>query len=675
MPTEQDETVKIVVEVVDKFSKPLDNLKRELNQLSEKGGDGAAKAKKHFDGLRDSVSNVASTLKTTLNPALMVLGVAVGTLGGALAAVVAGLKTFAQTSETLARLSRETGLSVGALREWDAVGRRLGITSAEIQGGFRGIAESLHEIRAGGPLFQTLVAQGLPNLANALRQSKSRAEDIKNIFETLDKIKDPQMRRKFLRDFQAPEGLADATGAERKRLMEEFRKSYGAESKEADAAAKKFGDAEWALQNQRDKTAKQLAEKGALKTLADGLALATEEFDKATAAAFRLAGAVNKGEKPEPGSLADMFFGDRSKDWHLPKGKEGDSTWDRFWQGWNGGFRQVEPGHPAETGDDKQKDTIKKGTTEGVLDAFRFWMSPINYKPDGSGGARVMNASLGGGGSNSGRYSGNRARAAVEGPEPGTGSTRPSAAPPMGNKAATRAPATAGGGTDTTNDAKAVPSDILSEARRVAALGGPGAVAAYMRQKGHPKSGAWCGEFAAAVVEGSGGTPPRNPAVASNWRNFGKKVLGDPEPGDVAVRRGTPTGSTGSHVTIVEGYDSKTHRFTGIGGNQGGIRRSFPTEGRRGYDFYRAYREREQAATPLPRPRPNINEHPAAPRERLMDTSLKANQFAKIEGNASVRIDLNGFPRGTRAASQASGVFSDVELHRGNTLPLASESA
>jgi hypothetical protein len=55
-----------------------------------------------------------------------------------------------------------------------------------------------------------------------------------------------------------------------------------------------------------------------------------------------------------------------------------------------------------------------------------------------------------------------------------------------------------------------------------------------------------------------------------------------PRPGDVAVRNGAPTGSTGSHVAIVESADPRTGMMTVIGGNQGRIRSSRPM---RGYSF------------------------------------------------------------------------------------------
>ncbi|MBR0879617.1 uncharacterized protein (TIGR02594 family) [Bradyrhizobium barranii subsp. barranii] len=124
-------------------------------------------------------------------------------------------------------------------------------------------------------------------------------------------------------------------------------------------------------------------------------------------------------------------------------------------------------------------------------------------------------------------------------------------------------------------DPGAVPSDILGQAKRVALESGPGGVERFMASQGYPKQGAWCGQFAASVVKSVGGTPPQNPGVASNWRNWGEQVE-SPQPGDIAVKKASrfgggyvKTGETGSHVTVVSSVDPKTGRFIGIGGNQG----------------------------------------------------------------------------------------------------------
>jgi len=131
--------------------------------------------------------------------------------------------------------------------------------------------------------------------------------------------------------------------------------------------------------------------------------------------------------------------------------------------------------------------------------------------------------------------------------------------------------------------ATGVPSAILAKAKQVAQLGGGPAVFQFMASMGHPKAGNWCGEFAASVVKAAGGTPPRNPEVASNWRHFGHQVA-TPMPGDIAVRRGTPTGSTGSHVTVVGAIDPGGGGFTAIGGNQGRMVSHYATGS---YQFFR----------------------------------------------------------------------------------------
>jgi uncharacterized protein (TIGR02594 family) len=184
----------------------------------------------------------------------------------------------------------------------------------------------------------------------------------------------------------------------------------------------------------------------------------------------------------------------------------------------------------------------------------------------------------------------------------------------------------------------AVPSDVLATAEKVALLGGAGAVSDFMRKQGYPKNGAWCGEFAASVIKAAGGTPPRNPEVASNWRNYGAPV-DVPQPGDVAIRRGVPTGSTGSHVTIVEGVDPQTGRFVGIGGNQGGIRSSFPL---RGYEYRRGSTAEE--------------------RDRLDKNSIWN------KPSADITFSFRNVPSGVKTNADADGMFDNVRVDRSKAM-------
>jgi hypothetical protein len=70
---------------------------------------------------------------------------------------------------------------------------------------------------------------------------------------------------------------------------------------------------------------------------------------------------------------------------------------------------------------------------------------------------------------------------------------------------------------------------------------------------------------------------------------------------------------------------------------------------------------------PLPRARPQEADPPPPPRERLREAANPGGQQdGNTEGAAKVRVEMNGFPRGTKATATSSGVFSDVELHRGH---------
>jgi hypothetical protein len=93
----------------------------------------------------------------------------------------------------------------------------------------------------------------------------------------------------------------------------------------------------------------------------------------------------------------------------------------------------------------------------------------------------------------------------------------------------------------------------------------------FMSDMGYPKTGEWCGEFAASVIKRAGGTPPSGAAIASNWRGYGRPDA-MPHVGDVAVAdRGVPTGATGSHVGFVTDVDLKSGTFTLESGNASNI--------------------------------------------------------------------------------------------------------
>jgi uncharacterized protein (TIGR02594 family) len=207
-----------------------------------------------------------------------------------------------------------------------------------------------------------------------------------------------------------------------------------------------------------------------------------------------------------------------------------------------------------------------------------------------------------------------------------------------------------------------VPQHILDQARAVALHSGPGGVDRFMREQGYPKAGAWCGEFAASVVKSVGLTPPKNPAVASNWRNFGAPVEGAPQPGDVAVRRGVRTGSTGSHVTFVQSYDPETGRFKSLGGNQGrgGFEASYPASR---FDFRRAV----GGGPASPTASPGSTGLRDAGLDLFNRSALSKSDVTKVEGTGKLTVDVKA-PPGTSVGAEGGGLFKTTEISRSNQM-------
>lgn len=215
------------------------------------------------------------------------------------------------------------------------------------------------------------------------------------------------------------------------------------------------------------------------------------------------------------------------------------------------------------------------------------------------------------------------------------------------------------------------PNSILQEARKVALLG-PGPLAEYMRSKGYPQSSAWCGDFAASVIKSAGGAPPKNPSIASNWRNWGTAV-DSPQPGDIAVRKYsrfgggyTPTGATGSHVTIV-GDVGDNGTFSGIGGNQSSRVSRFITDR---FEFRRGasgegpgdWTRQGQQAWPGAGDDRDVRSSKFLDRREL-DRAMGREITSRVEGTGQIDVNVRA-PRGTSVTAKSGGIFKRSAVNR-----------
>jgi hypothetical protein len=632
---DQEEAVKIVIEVVDKFSKPLIDLRKEISTLADKGGDGTMKTVKGFYELRDTVHTASRSITSTLMPSLKVLGLGFAGVAGTLATFVAGLKNLGGGIAELTRLSTETKISIDKMRELESVGRRVGISSEQMRASFRGFGEEMDKLRKGVGGSESLSAwfgrAGIGWAANELRGIKDVNKQLDYVLELVDKIENPRDKRRVLERLQLPPNLAQIPRAERQRAIEEYRKAVGPLDKQTKESAHRFEEAMLNLALAWEVFTKRLAENGgldAMSALLETVAANSKTFADNISTAAKALRFLFGGNVIKPGEAS----------------------------GGGGLKRQSAPG-PG--GDDPAK-VIKTGTSEGVVDAFK--KLALDMGGDGAGGtfggAPVIRASLGpsgggGGGGGGGQRGpggpGGDPAAAPGGVSPGGGGSAPNQGDrpgyiggtvKIGGKTFHWGSGGGGRGSIPYGDFPvnvgpgAGIGAIGQRIGSIGTIGRPGGEIDDPKYPGRPRTGIQIHPSSGAMLDrlytqGCFGVP------RSEWPAFKKILLEEAAKGPLML-----------HI----GRDGKAEIL--------------------GKEEFEARKK-----VPLPRSRPaelpDKDETPPPPRERLREAAN--DEPGKVEGAAKVRVDLNGFPRGTKATAASSGVFNEVELHRGH-VPLT-ESA
>jgi hypothetical protein len=607
---DQEEAVKIVIEVVDKFSKPLVDLRKDLGNLADKGGDGAVRTATSFTVLRESIHTVSRSVTSTLMPSLKVLGLGFAGVAGTLATFVAGLKNLGGGIAELTRLSTETRLGIDKMRELESVGRRVGISSEQMRSGFRGFAEEMDKLRmgvGGADGLQAFFSQhGIGWAGRELISIKDVNKQLDYALELVDRIDDPRQKRLVLERLQLPSNLAQVPRAERQRAIEEYRKAVGPLNKETKEASLRFAEAMLKLGTAWDVFTKRLAENGGLDAMSNLLEkMATNATSFADTISTIAAG-------------LRFFFGGNAP-------KPGEAS--------GGITRQSAPGGSKE----ETARLLKTSTSEGVVDAFKKMALDMGGG-DGAGGnafggASVIRASLGGGG---GGY-------------PGRNKTADDSVPAS-------VPPNIGGGKVGGNM-----GTMRGVDPRLVELATAGAEYLPEGYTLRPTSG---------VRTRTNNYSLHPSGKASDWQIYGPDGKPIPNRGD--DRTGLYTlWARGAYTEALKRYGPEVANRMGWGGAFG------TSPGSNVPDImhldFGGHRGRLRPGNilrnlgPLSKEKQDEVERkrtqPPPPRVRLHDNN---DEPGRVEGAAKVRVDLNGFPRGTKTTATAGGVFSDVELHRGH---------
>lgn len=710
----QEDTLRLILEAVDKFSPEMKKFVAALKGIDESGKNVHQRGVKHateheqaYKKLREQLMKVKDTASDVLRPAFNALGVTVLSIAGSIAAVSEAVKSFGEYGQKLEFAHRASGLLTGTVRGLAEANQRFGVSTEQTIKSLEEFGAHMDEFKRDAPdyinAWKRLGGNALRDIGSPIKAlAGDREAQLKKAMEIIPTIRDVDQRKRILAILGLPENWAYLTTREMQEMRKraaEFNTNFPFNAEAAKNAQAAWEDLLTTLRGMRDEMSG---------TFAPAVTEALKSIDAfAKDPEWAAIGKIFHDIKQDVDDIASIFpkwtiSGSPIKSdlqdiesilkgvhWLLDLYKPHPDK-DKTPFVAPGG---LEFGGPSGIfgGKDQQKtqESIRKGTKEGLEDFYHALQganqgyTPMAFHPGGGGGAQR------------GGYFGSKEYPAIDDKGITSGGGRHGLARHLGMDRA---------GSGATGEAPSGEVESAYLAKQRAAIfakidADPNLrdqVAATLGHEGNTKQQyqatlesmvnrmAYKGTTNVMKELDSGFYGPRNRGEVGRAN---KGMLSGYDWAAGRVRRGsdiigmrTDQGTWGSEV----------QQGVAGGENVGGEGYAdWPSHNPRAWPRAQAWRMRQEAAKKASDLRDAMESSRAAHGASLRDMVSRGHRppgdaellrrgqrsdAGRLDGNAHLSIDLNGFPRGTRTAHKADGIFKQVTLNRGRPMNAASES-
>lgn len=667
-----DDALQMRARVIDEFSAPLKKLRSELGSIKPPADMG--RLRDQMGGLSQAATRAGDAVRTGIGAAMTGLGLGAISATGAIAGAVAALKGFGQQTAELRHFSAEVGLSVQRLRELQAVGQRFGIDDSAMLGGLKKFSGELFDLRRRtGQAYEELLKSGPggAQLVEQLMGAKTPEEAIGKVLGFLERLPNA-MQRQRLGELLFGSGLFGRLGeggpGSLSKLFEEIGKTIGKTTDQGVEAARRFEQEFGRLRETLEGIRNEAGEK-LLPTINEGLANLRKALTEIDWKSFGDgAGAVLKDIIQAAKELAGLF----REIGQLLKGDMSPIFGENAYKG--AGSRILPtpgvgtPGRAALEGWleqrraelEKRRDEYRKSGDKASEIAAQSKLDRIveelrKLRESAERGATVQQQSFGGTG---GGFAGLIHNASLGGMGGGSGMSgvAPRRPGPIGDAPNNLGPIGSFKGGTFGSKAPGVMRQLMADfnlTREQAAgiVGNLGHESAGFRQMQEQKP----------MIPGSRGgwgwaqwTGPRRRAFEAWVKEKGLDPKSD-EANYGFLRHELQTTQKGALTAV--------RRQSSAMGAMQAFELEFERSGVKAWGSRQKWTQRALEAYNADK------ERGPSPTARLGDDMMRRN-FAspKVEGDARVRIELNGFPKGTRVEPEATGMFKTIELDRGRQM-------
>lgn len=678
----EQETLKLVAEVVDKYSGPLKQMMDSLKKLGDGTKDLHEKGRKHTDEhtkayqkLRDQIVSLKTKGLDIATPALEEMGVSLMGVSAAAAAmgvtIVKASKDWAEYGQKLTFAHRASGLTMDTMRGLAEANQKFGASAEDTLGSLEKFGAHMDQFHRKSwdyiNQWKALGGDAFVNIGSKLMAlDGDREAQLKKAMEIVPQIRDVDQRKRVLALLGLPENWASLTDKEMQELRrkgEEFTKEHPFNVEGARKLKEAWEGVSSSVRGLETDLGNTFGPAGV--AMLNGFAASLETVDGwfKTIRDHVKQGQGGKHDAMTPPLIARMLG---AKAHHGATGNFG-------------------PGGATGSFDNMSKkdteDSIAKGTRQGMLDAMRDYKAqsqsqqfapglvPQAFHP--SGGEGITGLHGGGGYSVLDQSLGATPKSMGRSPD---GANNPDYS--------------SGGSSDNSSSIAAMRKPFMDELRDPATR-------RLAMQMMATEGGAGHGQAALEALMNRTAMIRQKVPGYSIWNelhsgfygplNRGARPSISPRAAEMYDRI---MGRVGAGSDMISGRTDQGMLTDPNGRGPGRVHVGGSNEV---YNFWKGQRGRAQFswadsahfAEHMEAIKTAGNGHGAAladmvrrgrpsPRAAL---EHRSDASGSMSGNAHLKIDLNGFPRGTRTAHAADGIFKQVTLNRGRPMTLGSETS
>ena len=189
-----NEELRMEAAVVDKFSRPLLDLRNKLKDI--KPTEGMTSLRNELQKFEQSLGGLRSAAGT-FSGVMGAIGLGGFAAASSLTAFIATMRNLSKEVVTMSQLSREAGIAVNQLRVLEGVGKRFQVAPETMESAISNFAAQMVDIRRGAGDFYGELRQRYGAFAEQLRSAKDNTEALGLMLGFLSKIQDEQIRKEW----------------------------------------------------------------------------------------------------------------------------------------------------------------------------------------------------------------------------------------------------------------------------------------------------------------------------------------------------------------------------------------------------------------------------------------------------------------------------------------------